>query len=175
MTRSRKILALVPKSRGKSDDESSESSEDEVKMCRNYPEASDDSSPVRSLASSVEHLNIFSDSDDCEYREIFTIAAVHEEPRSQHNTMDSTPNSPSILRNDPDIIPPSPSVYIPPSPSIDSDCSPAPAATVAARRRVGRSKKTRVLVKKTILKPTKIFPKWTNLKFLGAEIEDTGR
>ncbi|KAJ8704301.1 hypothetical protein PYW08_013025 [Mythimna loreyi] len=156
MTRSRKILALVPKCGAKSDVESSESSEDEFQMCRPHQDVSEDSSPVRSIASSVENVNI-SDSDDCEYREIYAVASVHEEPRIRQNTTDSTSYSPSILQHDPDIIPPSPSVYIPPSPSIDSICSPAsltlaassaPAAPTAATVRLRRYKKTPVIVKK---------------------------
>ncbi|XP_026746467.1 piggyBac transposable element-derived protein 3-like [Trichoplusia ni] len=185
MTRSRKILALVPKCGAKSDVESSESSEDEFQMCRPHQDVSEDSSPVRSIASSVENVNI-SDSDDCEYREIYAVASVHEEPRFGHNTTDSIPYSPSILQHDPDIIPPSPSVYIPPSPSIDSICSPAssaptassaPAApsapATAATVRLRRYKKTPVIVKKTILKPIKMSVKWTRTKFQGsADIED---
>lgn len=174
MTRSRKILALVPKCGAKSDDESSESSEDEFQMCRPRRDVSEDSSPVRSIASSVENINL-SDSDDCEYREIFAVASVHEEPRLRHKTIDSTPNSPSILQHDPDIILPSPSVYIPPSPSIDSICSPTPsasAAPTAATVRLRRYKKTPVIVKKTVLKPTKMFPEWTRTKFQGAAYLD---
>lgn len=188
MSRSRKILALVPKLRAKSDDESCESSEDEVKMCRSRPDEFDGSSPVRSLPSSVENLNIFSDSDDCEYREVYTFTEVHDKPRSQHITLDTTPNSPSILQNDPDIIPPTPTVYVAPSPSvqiapspsvyiaaspsIDSICSPSTVITTNARH-VRRAKKTRIVVKKTVVRPTKLSPKWKRVKFLGtAEIND---
>ncbi|XP_046974849.1 piggyBac transposable element-derived protein 3-like [Vanessa cardui] len=179
MTRSRKILALVPKCGAKSDVESSESSEDEFQTCRPHQDVSEDSSSVRSIASSVENLKI-SDSDDCEYREIYAVASVHEEPRFRHSTTNSTPYSPSILQHDPDIIPPSPSVYIPPSPSIDSICSPvssAPAATTAitanATVHLRRYKKTPVIVKRTVLKPTKMSPKWTRSKFQGsAHLED---
>lgn len=125
MTRNRKILALVPKCGAKSDMESRESSEDDFQICRPHQDISEDSSSVRSVASSVENVNIF-DCDECEYREIYTIASVHEEPRYRHKTIDSTPNSPSILQHDPDIILLSLSNYIPPSPSIDSICSTTP-------------------------------------------------
>lgn len=49
MTRSRKILALVPKCGAKSDVESSESSEDEFQICRAHQDVSEDSPPVHNF------------------------------------------------------------------------------------------------------------------------------
>lgn len=62
VTRSQRILALIPKSRADSDLEKSSSSEDELKLPERLHDS--DCTPAPSIATSLENLHLLSDSDD---------------------------------------------------------------------------------------------------------------
>lgn len=176
--RARRLVALVPKSGARSEDDESDSSVDELQY---VPRTRSDSSSIApSLPSSLENLNI-SGTDDEFIEEIQSTTVLQpfiQSPQSYNA------GSPSILSSNQPVCPPqlvsstpSPSA-IPsrpvPSPMVRLSTSiPSPAMfslshSVPSPARATRSQKKKIVVtKKKVKKPERLQPTWRCQKFTG--------
>lgn len=202
MTRSQRILALIPKLGADSDLEKSSSSEDELKLPGRIHGS--DSSPAPSIASSLENLHLLSESDN-ETGETL-VSVIDRSQSDMPKTIGVLPISTRPCRNEYSILAPIdsdlPSAQISPQTPVSvtqfntqttqdelvqciSAVSANPYSPLAKPMtpsscpnpspcNATRSKKNKnTIVKKKVMKQKKIDVKWTTQKFRGnAEIEE---
>lgn len=190
--RARRIIALVPRVGAKSDLDDGDSSADELQHYHDdrafRTNASDSSSPPPSLPSSLINLNILDSDDDEELGVVLASTSLQTFQSSSTVSAASKSIFPLPLARSSPV--PSPRIQFDhyeqvPSPLSEPLPSPHPIAlatyeqvpsplSVPSPAAATRSKKAKVVVmKKRVIKPTRLEPKWSCKKFTGvAEIED---